>query len=164
MIRALFGFVMTIALAGAAALWALGLLDPVERLQGPPPVSRTVELLAADLAERLPPLPPLRIPEAVEAELPTAGEAPNAEPDDETTGIATLRARDEVVEDGDRGELRPHPLPLDPSEEDRAIAAADVPPAGPGSDDPGARREALADSAILVRRMLGLYQQALDPE
>ncbi len=158
MIRALFGFVMTIVLAGAAALWALGLLDPVERLQAPPPVSRTVELLASDLAERLPPLGDLVSRDAPPVSMtPTDGEPPAA-------ARGELRARDEVVESAAFGEPRAHPLPLDPVDEEPGDAIAEAAPNDDAPTDAYARREALADSATLVRRMLGLYQRALDPE
>lgn len=158
MIRALFGFAMTIALVGAAALWAVGVLDPVERLQAPPPVSRTVELLASDLAERLPPLRDLASRSAAPA---------SATPTEDTTPVAPrgeLRARDEVIEPAATGEAQAHPLALDPADEAPADAIADTPSAEDVPVDSYARREALADSATLVRRMLGLYQRALDPK
>ena len=138
MIRALFGFVLTLGLIGAAALWALRSFDPAVFLSAAaPPVSRTVELVAAELGERL--------ANAVENEA-----RPALEP---TAALSPPQPADPSVVNDENV-----PEPTDPLAHDGLETPSPAP-----ANRVAERDATLADSAVLVRRMLGLYERSLAP-
>lgn len=145
MIRALFGFVLTLGLLGAGALWALRSFNPAELLRAtPPPVSRTVELLAAEITRQ------------VQAD--GAPDRPDrAPPPDVATATRSEESTHHAAPEG----LAEASAPL-PGEVAEDIAGAD-PAEAAETAAPGDPSGALADSAVLVRRMLGLYNQSLEP-
>ncbi len=145
MIRALFSFVVTLGLIGAAALWAVRNVEPQDLVRAAEtPVSRTVALVAAELGDELaaalepaaraaveraaPPAAAQAAPSVVEAEAPVA-EAEPSEPELEA-----------------------------------ALPRADTAPDGATAGGSGGSGEALAESAVLLRRMLGLYERTLGPQ
>ena len=163
MIRALLSFVLTLGLIGAAALWAVNRVGDGRLMRAAsPPISRTIELVAEEIETGLSsPVANRNAPSPSDAEA-SAPAAP---------GKAVWRVLGEVGDD----ESEPTEVevaaddasradnPLQPPVEDDDLAE-ELPE---GSDESLPRRvagndEALAESALLVRRMLGLYEQTVE--
>ena len=141
MIRALFSFVVTLGLIAAAALWAVRNVEPEDLVRAAEtPVSRTVELMANELGDEL----AVALEPAARAVVERAEQRP-ALPAPAVPPVAA------EVPDGDGARSEPDP-----------VEVADADPRA--EETRGAAGEPLAESAVLLRRMLGLYERTLGPQ